>query len=67
MNSFNFRSTMKCDESHIKQSLKGYCTNNYGIFIKELTEWKFIPNEKSFSANNLLDIINTLNILNEAK
>lgn len=56
----------KCNGPHIVQTSNGYYASNDGIFIKESDGWKFIPNEKSFGSNHLLDIINTLNILNES-
>ena len=60
----------KCNGPHIiKNELDGinYYSSSDGIFVKEFDQWEFIPNEKSFDSNQLLDIVNTLNILNESK
>lgn len=60
----------KCNGPHIlSNNLDGvhYYSCEEGIFMKEFDGWNFIPNEKSFTSNQLLDIINTLNILNENK
>ena len=54
----------KCNGPHLLKSSSGYYSSSDGIFIREFGEWKFIPNEKSFTSQILLDIVNTLNILN---
>lgn len=67
MNCPNCITSWKCNDPHIIKNSSGYYTSSDGIFTKEFKEWKFIPYEKSFNSNQLLDIINTLNILNETQ
>lgn len=54
----------KCNGPHLTKLSNGWYSSYEGFFIKEI-EWKFLPNEMSLSTDQLLDIINTLNILNE--
>lgn len=40
---------------------------NHGYFVEELDGWKFIPYEKYFSLNEILDIYHSLKELNKEK
>ena len=44
---------------------KTCCYDNHGYYIFEDGIWSFLAKEKQYSSNDLLDIINTLHILNE--
>lgn len=41
--------------------------NGYYVLNKQDNQYRFLPNEKEFDSQQLLDQINTLNILNEKK
>lgn len=54
----------------MKNELKKLSTtcyyDNYGYYmLGDDKSWLFLPQEKMYSSNNLLDIMNTLKILNE--
>jgi hypothetical protein len=40
---------------------------NYGYFILKNNEWLFLPLEKEFNINALMDISDTLRNLNESR
>lgn len=44
---------------------KTCCYDRYGYYIFEDEVWSFLAKEQKYSSNDLLDIMNTLNILNE--
>ena len=54
---------MKSDIDYVGENL--YKNSNGYFIINPNQEWSFIPFEKPFSSNDLLDIINILNNLNE--
>lgn len=56
----------KCNGPHLEKKTSGLYSSidGYYILMHDINEWVFIPYEKNFSSHQLLDISNTLNILN---
>ena len=59
----------KCNGPHLEKSLDGYYKSieGYWIFKPLLQKYVFIPFEKEYDDNQLLDISNTLKLLNKEK
>lgn len=59
----------KCNGPHLEKSTDNLYSSSEGYYMFSVldNEWTFIPNEKHFKSEGLLDIINTLNILNERR
>lgn len=55
----------KCNGPHLEQYSEYHYKSSQGYYIKEGGFWLFFPFEKGLSEDNLLDIANTLRILNE--
>lgn len=50
----------------LKRVGKGNSIDGYFILSKTINKYQFIPYEKEYDADQLLDIANTLRILNES-
>jgi len=59
----------KCNGPHLEKSDSNYYKSSEGdwIFKPLLQKYVFIPLEKEYDENQLLDISNTLKLLNEEK
>lgn len=57
---------MDCNDSNLEKiSNKVYKTECGYFLFKEHGKWMFLPHEREFDDENLLNIINTLKNLNE--
>lgn len=63
-NCFN---SSKCYGPHLQKKCRGLytCDDGYFILDESKRQYNFIPNEKEYNSQKLLDISNTLSILNE--
>jgi len=55
----------KCNGPHLEKLSEFHYKCQKGYFMNEDGKWVFFPFEKSFSESELLDIADTLRILNE--
>lgn len=57
----------KCNGPHLEKSWEGLYHSSDGYFMmsKITNKYQFIPHEKEYDEDRLLDIANTLRILND--
>lgn len=57
----------KCNGPHLEKSWDGLynSSDGYFLFSRVLQKYQFIPYEKEYDEDSLLDIANTLRILND--
>lgn len=55
----------KCAGTHLEKLSDKIYRSNYGYFVYRETEWLFIPLEKEFNVDRLMNISDTLRNLNE--
>jgi hypothetical protein len=57
----------KCNGPHLEKSWEGLYSSSDGYFLfsNSLQKYRFIPYEKEYDEDSLLDICNTLKTLNE--
>lgn len=68
MNCPNCVTPWKCNGPHLESVSKIHYKCEYGYFIKKYSKtWVFLPSEKEFDSEALLNIIDTLTHLNEEK
>lgn len=54
----------KCNGPHLNKMSEIHYSSEYGYFLKNNSEWKFVPFEKQYSSEVLIEIAQTIDSLN---